>query len=229
VTTILTGFYTGRMWWIAFWGRPSATRPVAQPREAPSVMLVPVVVLAVLTAVGGLLQMKTVLGVGTTLVEDYLQPVLGAIPWPANPAEFIVTIATVILALVAFLYAYLMYVPLAERRAGYLDVVAEVAMAHPEPWSGRLAPIQALLEHKYYFDELYDLIFVRPLDRLAGWGQRGPEQGVIDRSLAGIAAAVEDGATGLSLAENGYFRSYILVFVAGGLVAGLLVLWRANV
>jgi NADH-quinone oxidoreductase subunit L len=229
VTTILTGFYTGRMWWIAFWGRPAATRPVAQPQEAPNVMLFPVVILAVLTAIGGVLQMKTVIGVGTNLVEDYLQPVLGAIPWPPNPAEFIVTIATVILALVAFLYAYLMYVPLAERRASYLDVVAEVAMAHPEPWSSRLAPVQVLLEHKYYFDELYDFVFVRPLDRLAGWGLRGPERGVIDRSLAGIAAAVEDGATGLSLAENGYFRSYILVFVAGGLIAGLLVLWRANV
>ena len=32
-TAILTGFYTGRMWWISFWGRPSETRPVAEPQR----------------------------------------------------------------------------------------------------------------------------------------------------------------------------------------------------
>src|ERR1700730_9270854 len=72
-TAILTGFYTGRMWWISFWGRPSPTRPVAEPQEAPSVMLVPVLVLAALSLAGGILQTKTVLYVGTTLVEDYLE------------------------------------------------------------------------------------------------------------------------------------------------------------
>ncbi|HEY8812840.1 MAG TPA: NADH-quinone oxidoreductase subunit L, partial [Candidatus Dormibacteraeota bacterium] len=59
-TAILTGFYTGRMWWISFWGRPSETRPVAEPQEAPNVMLVPVLILAALTVAGGLLQTKTV-------------------------------------------------------------------------------------------------------------------------------------------------------------------------
>ena len=65
-TAILTGFYTGRMWWISFWGSPSPTRPVADPHEAPYVMLVPVLVLAALTVAGGLLQTRTVLDVGTS-------------------------------------------------------------------------------------------------------------------------------------------------------------------
>ena len=145
-TAILTGFYTGRMWWISFWGAPSPTRPVAVPHEAPRVMLVPVLALAVLSTVGGLLQ-TSALGFGTRLVDDYLDPVVGRIRWAASDLELIVTIATMLLAAAAFLFAYLMYVPRAERRAHFLDRMAEVTMAHPEPWSARVPRIQSLLEH----------------------------------------------------------------------------------
>ncbi|HVD02306.1 MAG TPA: NADH-quinone oxidoreductase subunit L [Candidatus Dormibacteraeota bacterium] len=226
-TAILTGFYTGRMWWIAFWGKPSSSRPVAAPQEAPAVMLWPVLVLAALTIFGGALQSKTAIGFGTTLVEDYLRPVVGAIAWPANSLDVLLALATMVLALVAFGWAYLMYVPRVERRAAFLDGVAEVAMASPHPWNSRLPWAQTLLEHKYYFDELYDWAFVRPLDRLARWGDRGDRR-VIDGSLAGVAGWVRGGGRELGLLESGYFRSYILVFVGGAVVAGLLVLWRAS-
>jgi NADH-quinone oxidoreductase subunit L len=226
-TAILTGFYTGRMWWISFWGRPSPTRPVAEPQEAPSVMLVPVLVLAALSLAGGILQTKTVLYVGTTLVEDYLEPAVGRIAWPVSDLEWLATLATVLLASLAFLFAYLMYVPRSERRAAFLDRFAEVAMLHPEPWSGRVPWLQTVLEHKYYFDELYDAVFVRTLDWLARWGDRGLERAVVDGSLQAVAGVIEESGGGLSLAENGYLRSYVLVFVAGALIAGLIVLLRA--
>jgi len=225
-TAILTGFYTGRMWWISFWGAPSAARPVAVPHEAPRVMLFPVLALAVLSSVGGLLQ-TSALGFGPRLVEDYLDPVVGRIRWAASDLELIVTIATLLLAGAAFLFAYLMYVPRAERRARFLDRMAELAMAHPEPWSARVPRLQALLEHKYYFDELYARVFVRPLDRLARGGDRGVDRTLIDGSLTGVARVLEEGGGSLSLAENGYLRSYVLVFVAGAVIAGLVVLWRA--
>ena len=226
-TAILTGFYTGRMWWISFWGRPSETRPVAEPQEAPNVMLVPVLVLAALTVAGGILQTKTVLYIGTALVEDYLAPAVGRIGWPGSDLEWLATLATVVLAGLAFLFAYLMYVPRAERRAAFLDRFAEVAMARPEPWSSRLPLLQILLEHKYFFDEIYDAVFVRPLDRLAGWGDRSVDRTIIDGSLRAVAGVIEDGGGSLSQAENGYLRSYVLVFVAGALIAGVIVLWRA--
>jgi NADH-quinone oxidoreductase subunit L len=226
VTAVITGFYTGRMWWLAFWGRPSETRPVAEPQEAPGVMLVPVVILALLSAFGGILQTSAI-GFGTTLVEDYLKPALGAIPWPASPLELIATLVTLALGVLAFLGAYLIYVPRSERKAAFLDGVAEVAMAQPRPWSERLPRLQALLEHKYYFDELYDFLFVRPLNWIAAWGDRRVDRTVIDGSLTGVATLIEDGGTGLGVLENGYFRSYILVFVTGAIAAGLIVLWRA--
>src|SRR4030088_1519005 len=45
VTAVITGFYTGRMWWMSFAGKPSPERPVEHPHEAPPVMLLPVLVL----------------------------------------------------------------------------------------------------------------------------------------------------------------------------------------
>src|SRR5881275_45183 len=71
LTALLTGFYTGRMWWLAFWGKPSPQRPVEHPHEAPPVMLIPVAILAVLTVVGGFIQTRA-LGIGPSIVSDFL-------------------------------------------------------------------------------------------------------------------------------------------------------------
>lgn len=53
LTAVLTAFYTFRAWWIGFWGDPSPQRPVEHPHEAPPVMLLPVLALALLSTVGG--------------------------------------------------------------------------------------------------------------------------------------------------------------------------------
>src|SRR2546425_2327245 len=53
ITALVTGFYTGRMWWMSFAGKPSPQRPVEHPHEAPSVMLVPVFTLAAPATIGG--------------------------------------------------------------------------------------------------------------------------------------------------------------------------------
>src|SRR5205814_4729626 len=71
VTALITGFYTGRMWWLSFWGKPSAQRPVEHPHEAPPVMLIPVAILAVLATIGGLIQTRA-LGFGPAVVSDFL-------------------------------------------------------------------------------------------------------------------------------------------------------------
>ncbi|MGH7777563.1 MAG: NADH-quinone oxidoreductase subunit L, partial [Candidatus Dormibacterales bacterium] len=77
LTALLTGFYTGRMWWITFVRPASADRPVEHPHEARLVMLAPVAVLAVLSTVGGLIQINAGFHNGWKLVEDFLAPTVG--------------------------------------------------------------------------------------------------------------------------------------------------------
>jgi NADH-quinone oxidoreductase subunit L len=209
ITALVTGFYTGRMWWMAFAGKPSAERPVEHPHEAPAVMLIPVLVLAALATIGGFIQTRA-LGFGPHLVDDFLKSVVGAQAWEGGASEVVATFATMGLALVLFLGAYRIYVQRAWK-----------------PWSAMVPWGQRLLERKYYFDELYDAVFVRTMDGLARVGLRYVEDPVIDGIVVRTGELAETEAHNLSLTQTGYFRNYVLVFVAGAVVVAILVLARA--
>jgi NADH-quinone oxidoreductase subunit L len=210
ITALVTGFYTGRMWWMSFAGKPSPERPVEHPHEAPPVMLVPVLILAVLATIAGFIQ-TTALGFGPHLVDDFLQAAVGKQAWEGGASEVIATFVTMIVALVLFLAAYRIYIQRAWK-----------------PWSAMVPWAQRVLERKYYFDELYDAVFVRTMDGLARVGLRYVEEPVIDGAVAGTGELAEAGAHNLSLTQTGYFRNYVLVFVAGAVVVALLVLARVS-
>ena len=202
VTALITGFYTGRMWWLAFWGKPSATRPVEHPHEAPGIMLGPVAILAVLATVGGWIQ-TTAVGGGPSLVSDFLEKVVPKQSWEGGAGEVVMTFVTMLLAAALFGAALVM-----------------------KPWT-RFAPwAQRILERKYYFDEAYDAVFVRPLDRTADIGLRDVEDRVIDGAVVGTGGLAEAGAGSLSRTETGYFRNYVLVFVAGAVIVAVLLIAR---
>jgi NADH-quinone oxidoreductase subunit L len=210
ITALITGFYTGRMWWMSFAGKPSPERPVEHPHEAPPVMLIPVLILAVLATIGGFIQTRA-LGFGPQLVDDFLNSAVGKQSWEGGTSEVIATFATMILAALLFLGAYRIYVQRAWK-----------------PWSAIVPWAQRLLERKYYFDEIYDYMFVRTMDGLARVGLRYVEEPVIDGVVVGTGELAQAGAHGLSLTQTGYFRNYVLVFVAGAIVVGILVLARVS-
>jgi NADH-quinone oxidoreductase subunit L len=206
VTALITGFYTGRMWWMAFWGKPSPQRPVEHPHEAPPVMLVPVLILAALATVGGLIQTRA-LGFGPHLVDDFLESAVGKQAWEGGASEIAATAVTMILAVLLFLAAYRIYIQGAWK-----------------PWSEVVPRLQRLLERKYYFDELYNAVFVRTMDGSADIFLRDVEQPVIDGAVVATGRAAQVSAAELSLTQSGYFRNYVLVFVGGAVVIGLLLI-----
>jgi NADH-quinone oxidoreductase subunit L len=203
-TALITGFYTGRMWWLSFWGKPSAGRPVEHPHAPRLVMMVPVAILAILSTVGGFVQTRAI-GFGPAAVDDFLKSVVGPVPWEGGGAEIAVTFVTMVLA--TGLFAWALY---------------------SRPWSSYVPWAQRWLEHKYYFDELYDRVFVRPTDWVAGFALRDIETPVIDAAVVDTGLVARAGAAGLSLTQSGYFRNYVLVFVGGALVAAAILLVRAN-
>jgi len=209
ITALITGFYTGRMWWMAFGGKPSPERPVQVPHEARSVMLVPVLVLAGLSVVGGFIQTRA-LGFGPSAVSDFLLSPVGKTDWEGGWLDVAVGLLTMALATLLFLAAYRFYV---ERSW--------------KTWSANYPWAQRLLERKYYFDEIYNAAFVRPMDALADSGLRDIEQPILDGAVVGTGRVAIAGASSLSLTQSGYFRSYVLVFVGGAVVAAVLLLIRA--
>src|SRR5438093_6478669 len=143
-TALITGFYTGRMWWLSFWGKPSPQRPVEHPHAPRLVMMVPVAILAVLATVGGFLETRA-LGFGPAAVTDFLASTVGPVRWEGGGAEIAVAFLTMILATALFI--------------GALRLRSWTAYA---PWA------QRLLARKDYLDDIHDAAFVRPLDRVAG-------------------------------------------------------------
>jgi NADH-quinone oxidoreductase subunit L len=209
LTAILTGFYTGRMWWTAFWGEPSKERPVEHPHEAPKVMLWPVLVLAFLATIGGFVQVNAGFHHGWKGVEDFLAPVLHPLPWQERDLDYFWTAATMLLGGVAFWAARYIYVDHRWR-----------------PPSERFRFGQRVLEHKYYFDEAYDAVFVGGLNAASAVGDVALEKPVFDGMVDDVGAWAEAGGGSLSLTQSGYFRNYVLVFLGGAVVAGALLLFR---
>ncbi|HXN92031.1 MAG TPA: NADH-quinone oxidoreductase subunit L [Candidatus Sulfotelmatobacter sp.] len=204
-TALITGFYTGRMWWMSFWGKPSPQRPVEHPHAPGLVMMVPVGILAVLATVGGLLQTRAFGSFGPSLVNDFLAPAVGPLRWEGDWSEVVIGLSTMVLATALFL-----------------------AAMRIRPWTAYVPWAQRLLERKYYFDEIYDAAFVRPMDAVAGFALRGIEEPVIDAAVVDTGLLARAGAASLSLTQSGYFRNYVLVFVGGAVVAAVILLLRAS-
>jgi NADH-quinone oxidoreductase subunit L len=203
-TALITGFYTGRMWWLSFWGKPSPQRPVEHPHAPGLVMMVPVAILAVLATVGGFIETRA-LGFGPATVTDFLSKVVGQPKWEGGGAEIAVTFLTMLLATAFF-----------------------VGALYLRPWSSYAPWAQRLLERKYYFDEIYDRTFVRSTDWVAAFALRDIERPVIDAAVVDTGLLARAGANSLSVTQSGYFRNYVLVFVAGAVIAAVILIVRAN-
>jgi NADH-quinone oxidoreductase subunit L len=175
-------------------------------------MLVPVAILALLSVVGGFLQPTAGFNIGPRLVENYLAPAVGKLGWEPRSIEWLPTAATLLLAGFTFWLAYYFYV---------------TKRWSPAAWRARFGFLPTLLERKYYFDELYDAVLVRPMDWAARAAGRWIDKPVIDGAVGGVAGVTEAGAASLSVTQSGYFRNYVLVFVAGAVVAAGIVLYRA--
>jgi NADH-quinone oxidoreductase subunit L len=204
VTALITGFYTGRMWWLSFWSEPSPNRPVDHPHAPRLVMMLPVAILAILATVGGFVQTRA-LGIGPSVVSDFLDKVVTPQRWEENGAAIAVGLVTMLLGAGLFWWARSL-----------------------RPWTAYAPWAQRLLEHKYYFDEIYDSAFVRPMDWVAGFALRDVETPLIDGAVVDTGILTRASAGELSLTQSGYFRNYILVFIGGAVIGAVILLVRAN-
>jgi NADH-quinone oxidoreductase subunit L len=195
-TALITGFYTGRMWWLSFWGKPSPNRPVEHPHAPALVMMVPVAILAVLATIGGFAMAPT---------SSFLESAVGRMRWDETAAAVGVGLLTMLVAAALFAAALVM-----------------------RSWSAYVPWAQRLLERKYYFDDLYDWAFVRPMDWVAGVALRDVERPVIDAAVVDAGLVTGWTAREGALLQTGYFRNYVLVFVVGAVaIAGILLALRA--
>lgn len=195
LTAILTAFYLTRAYCLTFMGYPKMdAEGLKDIKEAPSVMLVPVAVLALLALFGGILGF----GFGRRpILESFLKE--ADITLPIEPAhgwgvltsfEAIVSIIGVLLGIMSAAIAYTKY----EQRWGKNFTV---------------------LKHAFYVDEIYEWLFVKPLQTISRLIAQFVEPFLFDGSIRVVADSAGDTSRFLQRFQSGQLRSYAAWMVLG--------------
>jgi len=208
LTSFMTAFYMFRLLFLTFFGEFRGTAAQkSHLHESPASMTIPLIVLAVLSTIGGFLGIPAVFG-AQHLLGDYLSPIYdyarvanGAALAPLHldhATEYMLMAISVGVAVVAILIAYVMYV--SKRTV-------------PAAEGQRLAPLHNLIYNKYYIDELYDTLIVRPLMWLSAAFHRFVDVIVVDGIVNGFGKLTLLTGRSLRYAQSGAIGFYIMVMV----------------
>jgi NADH:ubiquinone oxidoreductase subunit 5 (subunit L)/multisubunit Na+/H+ antiporter MnhA subunit len=149
-------------------------------------MLAPVGILTVLATIGGLLVIPGVWEPFIHWIAETAEPLVE----PTVAQDYGTSALAVALGLTGFYLA---------RRAFY---AGRQLVTRPEVWR--------VLEHKLYFDELYDALFYRPAAALSNALRRNVEEPVIERSLDEIGSGTIQVGGEVARVQSGLLRTYAL-------------------
>lgn len=195
----LTAFYMTRLFVLVFLGE---YRGKAHPHESPWMMALPLVVLAVGSAFTGLLGVPHGLHILPTYLANYLEPVLPLVHEAEGPISEIAAMgAATLLAFASCALAFVVFTNL--KRA--------------ESFGQALKPFKTIFENKFWVDELYQLLFIKPFETVSGFLSRFFDVKIIDGAVHVPGKIVRGGAILLSLFQVGSIQFYLLVMVIGGL------------
>jgi len=206
IGAMFTSFYMFRLIFLTFYGKFRGTHDQEHHlHESPPSMTIPLIVLAILSVIGGFLNVPESLGGGHWLA-NYLAPVFkdsAAISPVADlkgSTEVILMIVSVVSALLALIYAYIKYYKNAEV---------------PVPDTEERSFLVNLSYHKFYIDEIYDAIIRKPLDAMSRFGYNVIDKMGIDGLVNGIADSPVEASKGLRLLQTGNVGFYIFMMVIG--------------
>jgi NADH-quinone oxidoreductase subunit L len=211
LTALLTSFYMFRLIFLTFKGKPRYDEKKVHVHESPWSMLGPLVVLAILSVIGGWFALPTFYG-GSDYFANFLAPVFGGAQEAAGAAteaathqlELILAGVAFGTALIGIAIAYWLYLKNPRK---------------PDDLAKSMKPAYTTLLHKYYVDELYAATIVRPLLWLSTnvfW--KATDVAGIDGTVNGIAHGAAALGDGVRHSQSGNTRSYAVWVVAGAIV-----------
>jgi NADH-quinone oxidoreductase subunit L len=210
LTALLTAFYMFRLVFLTFSGKPRFDEHKVHVHESPWSMLGPLVVLAILSVIGGWFALPAFFQ-GPDYFANFLGPVFGAREAveaggeaAAYQLELILAGVAVAAALIGLAVAYWLYI----KQPKKADDLAK-----------SMRPAYTMLLNKYYVDELYAFLVVRPLLWLSTnvfW--KAADVAGIDGTVNGIAHGTTAIGDGLRHSQSGNTRSYAVWVVVGAIV-----------
>ena len=208
LTALLTSFYMFRLIFLTFHGKPRYDEHHVHVHESPWSMLGPLVVLAILSVMGGWFALPAMLGKGPDYFVNFLAPIFGdlrAEPEGGTPnLELILAAVAVGAALLGLAVAYWLYLKRPEKS---------------EALAKSLRPIHTTLLNKYYVDELYARAIVNPLVWISTnifW--KAADVAGIDGAVNGIASGATSIGDGSRHTQSGNTRSYAVWVVVGAVI-----------
>ena len=206
IGAMFTAFYMFRMMYLTFNGKfRGTTEQEHHLHESPASMTVPLILLAILSALGGLIGIPEVFGGGHWLA-GFLAPVFEASASKSghltldHTTEYILMAVSVGVAIIAMLYAYNRYVKQAHIPADEI--------------TGR-SGLGRLSYNKFFIDEIYDTLITRPLNTLSGFFFRTVDKAGIDGLVNGFGKGAVEASKTFRLLQSGMVGFYIFMMVAG--------------
>jgi NADH-quinone oxidoreductase subunit L len=195
LTAILTAYYMSRLFVLTFQGNERFREVThgADPHESPWVMTMPLVVLAVLSVLGGALDLPWV---HHSSLAAFLAPTFGYVPALSAQST------------------------LAQWGLAAVDVAAALIglLAAFSIWRNRVSSARyekSFFEHVWHWDDAYDTVLARPLAVASDFAGDVIEPRVIDGAVTGLAVAVRRSAEGARKVQSGFVRHYALATVLG--------------
>ncbi len=216
LTAALTAFYMFRLYFLAFEGKPRYDQEHVHPHESPATMTVPLVILAIPSLVigalvgfppdGGAIHTFLSKAIQSDLFESH-GPVASSTTWTFAALSTLAAVGGIFLA-------YTMYMRLS-----------------PNPYTlgDRLHWLWTFLWHKWYFDEIYHVLFVRGTlaFAMACWAF---DRYVVDGAVNGVATVIGRSSGRLRRVQTGFVANYALVIALGAvLIVGVYLIARGNI
>ena len=203
ITSFITAFYMFRLYAMTFQGKFRGT-PEQQSHlhESPSAITIPLIILAVLSVIGGFVGIPEVFAENAHWLGNFLAPVFAQstalqVEHHIDHSQELLmmgVVALIIIAIIVFVWSKFSRFEKTEK--------AETGLSK-------------FLQNKWYVDELYDAIIVNPLDRLGSFFKDTFEKSGIDAVVNGVGRLVQYSSRQVRWVQSGQTGSYILLMVIG--------------
>ncbi|OFY86970.1 MAG: NADH-quinone oxidoreductase subunit L [Bacteroidetes bacterium RIFCSPLOWO2_12_FULL_35_15] len=199
----MTTFYMFRLYFLTFKGSFRGTRDQEHHlHESPKSMTIPLMILAVLSVVGGLVGIPAALG-GTHFLEEFLKPVFEdssfrIIHHLSHETEYILMGVAITVMAIAIYYAYKTYIQ---------------NKTLPAEEGEELQPLHNMIYKKYWVDEIYENMITKPLNFISGALHNVVDNQLVDGIVNGVGSLVNRTSSVIRLAQTGNIGLYIFVMV----------------
>lgn len=212
---LMTAYYMFRLYAMTFLGKFRGTHEQEHHlHESPSAITIPLIVLAILAVVGGLVGIPEVFAHGAHKLGAFLDPIFadtnkyvaanGHQHHLSHSTEYLLMGLSVAGALAALLFAW--------KKFSNPDTYHGEKTGNEEKGFGKI------LANKWYVDELYEAVIVKPRDALAGFLNNVVERKGVDGIVNGVGKAINYSSRQIRLLQSGQVGGYVLLMVVGVLV-----------